>query len=142
MIKDTEITWRFGSSPNPARYDAIFYTGFGHLATVSCEGFEVDIFCDGETKANLLNAEGEVVDTLFTPDDFDNAGINTDVALRLANEQNLLDWINNSWFDMYCYGEHLDCVSHSISEAIGYAETYVKDRRVSEYIINGEGSKK
>ena len=55
------------SSPDPAQQDAIFYTGFGCVAKVLYEGFAVDIYCDGETKANLLDApKGKVVSTLYT----------------------------------------------------------------------------
>lgn len=134
-----EISYRGGATPDPTQQDAIFFTGFGLVATVSYAGFVVDVYCDGETKAHLLNApQGEVVRTLYDGNDFVSAGLNTDDALRLANEQQLLDWVNNSWFDMYCYGEHLDCVSHELSEALAFAETYVKDRRKSEMIANGE----
>ena len=99
----------------------------------------MDIYCDGETKAHLLDSpQGQVVRSLYDPSDFIDAGLTTDDALRLANEQGLLDWASNSWFDLYCYGEHLDCVSHEISEAIAYAETYLKDRRASEMIMTGE----
>lgn len=123
------ISYHLGASPDPAQQDAIFYTGFGRIATVQYEGYVVDVFCDGETKANLLGSpQGEVVSTLYFPNDFESAGLNTDDALRLANKQELLDWVNNSWFDLYCYGEHLDCVSHNLSEAIAFAKTYVGDR--------------
>ena len=114
------------SSPDPSQQDAIFYTGFGCVAKVLYEGFAVDIYCDGETKANLLDApKGKVVSTLYFPHDFESAGLNTDDALSLANKQELLDWVNNAWFDLYCYGEHLDAVSHTLNEAIDMAKDYV-----------------
>lgn len=120
------IIYHLGASPDLAQQDAIFYTGFGSVSTVSYEGFAVSVYCDGETKANLLDApQGKVVSTLYFPDDFESAGLNTDDALRLANEQQLLDWVNNSWFDLYCYGEHLDAVSHNLNEAIDMAKDYV-----------------
>ena len=62
------------------------------------------------------------------PEDFERAGLDTDDVLRLADEKRFIDWVNNSWFDLYCYGEHLDCVSHELSEAISFAKTYVGDR--------------
>ena len=108
------------------RNDACFYAGEGHIATVSYEGFAVDVYCDGDTKANLLDApKGTVVSTLYFPHDFESAGLNTDDALSLANKQELLDWVNNAWFDLYCYGEHLDAVSHTLNEAIDMAKDYV-----------------
>ncbi len=138
-MSEVKVDYRSGVAPDPKQQDAIFFTGFGLLATVSYEGFAVDIYCDGETKAHLLDSpQGQVVRSLYDPSDFIDAGLTTDDALRLANEQGLLDWASNSWFDLYCYGEHLDCVSHEISEAIAYAETYLKDRRASEMIMLGE----
>lgn len=138
-MSEVKVDYRSGVAPDPKQQDAIFFTGFGLLATVSYEGFAVDIYCDGETKAHLLDSpQGQVVRSLYDPSDFIDAGLTTDDALRLANEQGLLDWANNSWFDLYCYGEHLDCVSHELSEAIAYAETYLKDRRASEMIMTGE----
>jgi hypothetical protein len=122
------VEFDIGIDPHPTQQDAIFYTGAGRVATVKYEGFEVDVYCDGETKANLLDTpQGQVVSTLYFPADFIDAGLNTDAALRLANEQELLDWVNNSWFDLYCYGEHLDCVEHELIEAIDRAKTYVGD---------------
>ena len=138
-MSEVKVDYRSGVAPDPKQQDAIFFTGFGLLATVSYEGYAVDIYCDGETKAHLLDSpQGQVVRSLYDPSDFIDAGLTTDDALRLANEQGLLDWASNSWFDLYCYGEHLDCVSHEISEAIAYAETYLKDRRASEMIMTGE----
>jgi hypothetical protein len=114
--------------PNPAQQDAIFYTGMGLIATVIWEGFHVDVYCDGETRANLLDApQGRVVSSLYNPSDFIDAGLDTDKALEIANNSEILDWVNNSWFDLYCEGEHLDCVSHELSEALSFAKTYVID---------------
>ena len=31
----------------------------------------------------------------------------------------------NSWFDLYCYGEHLDAVTHTLDEALYTAKNYV-----------------
>ncbi len=108
------------------RHDACFYAGEGHIATVLYEGFAVEIFCDGETKVNLLDSpQGQVVRSMYDASDFIDAGLETDDAVRLANDQGLLDWASNSWFDLYCYGEHLDTVSHMLNEAIDTAKDYV-----------------
>lgn len=134
-----EITYRGGVTPDPKQQDAIFFTGYGLIATVSYAGFSVDVFCDGDTKANLLTmAQGEVTLTMTEPSDFIDAGIDSDDLIEALNKQELIDWVNNSWFDLYCYGEHLDCVAHNLGEALGWAETYVRDRRESEKISNGE----
>lgn len=123
-----QIEYHIGFDPHPQQQDAIFYTGMGCIATIKYEGFVVDVYCDGITKAHLLNEpNGEVVSTLTDPSDFIDAGIDTDKALEIANNSDILDWVNNSWFDLYCYGTHLDCVSHELNEAISYAKTYVAD---------------
>jgi len=138
-IEEPKITWHLGFDPHPKQRDAIFYTGMGCVATLDYKGFQVDVYCDGETRANLLDApQGEVVSSLYSPTDFIDAGIDTDDALLLANQQELLDWVNNSWFDLYCYGEHLDAVCHDIEEAIEAGKEYLYERAHSEKIINGE----
>jgi hypothetical protein len=122
------IEYHMGFDPDLQQQDAIFYTGLGRIATVQFEGFHVDVYCDGETKANLLDApQGRVVSSLYNPSDFIDAGIDTDKALEIANNSEILDWVNNSWFDLYCEGVHLDCVSHELSEALSFAKTYVAD---------------
>lgn len=125
--------------PIKEQQDAIFYTGMNCLATITCAGYSVDVYCDGDTKAELLKeAGGEVVATLYTPRDFIDAGINTDDAMRLATEQGILYWVNNSWFDLYCYGEHLDIVHHELIEALSSAVTYVQEQRDSEIATDTE----
>lgn len=134
---EPKITWHLGFDPHPKQQDAIFYTGMGCVATIDYEGFQVDVYCDGETKAHLTK-DGEVVSTLTNPADFIDAGIDTDDALSLANDNNLLDWVNNSWFDLYCYGAHLDAVCHELDEAVEAGREYLYERAHSEKIINGE----
>ena len=122
-----DIVYHTGFDPHHSQNDAIFYTGMGLIATVTFEGFSVDVYCDGETRANLLNEDKETVAILYTPSDFIDAGLDTDKALEIANNSEILDWVNNSWFDLYCEGVHLDCVSHELSEALSFAKTYVID---------------
>lgn len=132
-----EAKYHIPFTPHRKQQDAIFYTGMDCIATITCAGYAVDVYCDGETRANLLDkAEGEVATTLYTPSDFINAGLDTDDALRLANEQGLLDWVNNSWFDLYCYGEHLDAVHHELIEALAAAVAYVQEQRDQEHAID------
>jgi len=122
-----KVDYHIGFDPHPNQQDATFYTGMGLIATVVWEGFHVDVYCDGEMKAHLLDApQGQVVSTLYTPSDFIDAGLDTDDSLRIVGEQELLDWVNNSWFDLYCEGEHLDAVTHELNEAIAVATNYVK----------------
>ena len=135
-----EVKYHLPFMPHVKQQDAIFYTGMNCIATVTCAGYAVDVYCDGETRANLLDAPrdagGQVVSTLYSPSDFIDAGIDTDDALILANQQDLLDWVNNSWFDLYCYGEHLDAVSHELKEALAMAINFVIGERNAEISID------
>jgi hypothetical protein len=113
--------------------DAIFYTGEGLIATVKYKGFSVGVYCDGVTNATLLDEpNGEIISHLYSPSDFISAGINTDEAMSMAIEQGLLSFRNNSWFDLYCEGEHLDIVCHTIHDALYSAETYVEEQYFDE----------
>lgn len=132
-----EAKYHIGFMPHVKQQDAIFYTGMDCIATITCAGYAVDVYCDGETRANLLDKkDGEIVKTLYTPTDFLDAGIDTDDAIIMANEQGLLDWVNNSWFDLYCYGQHLDAVTHELKDALAAAINYVVEQRDLEHAID------
>lgn len=113
--------------------DAVFYTGEGLIATVKYKGFAVDVYCDGAVNATLLDQpNGEIISHLYSPSDFVSAGIDTDEAMSMAIEQGLLSFTNNSWFDLYCEGEHLDVVCYIIDDALDSAMTYVEEQYFDE----------
>lgn len=126
-----EIVYHYGD-PDPHQNDAMFFAGMGCVATVIYEGFAVDVYCDGATNATLLNKDGEVISHLYEKSDFVEVGLDTDTALSMAIEQNLLNVANNSWFDLYCDGEHLDTVEHHLQEALRSAIDFVRQRRFEE----------
>jgi hypothetical protein len=106
------------------RHDACFYAGEGHIATVLYEGFGVDIYCDGETKIYNRNTEQYytggadlILNGFDTDDKFHKA------TEDIGDESLIMDM--NSWFDLYCYGEHISAVSHMLNDAIGSAKDYV-----------------
>ncbi len=106
---------------NPSRFDACFFAGEGFIVAVSYEGFAVDVYCDGDTK--IYNRKA---------DDYYNGGVDliaggfdTDSKFREAIEDETLIMDMNSWFDLYCYGEHLDAVTHTLKEALYTAKNYV-----------------
>jgi hypothetical protein len=110
-----------GLKLNPSRFDACFFAGEGFIASVAYEGFAVDIYCDGETK--IYNR---------STDEYYNGGMDlirsefdTDNRLNRAVEDETLIVDMNSWFDLYCYGEHLDAVTHTLDEALRTAKNYV-----------------
>ena len=112
------------------RHDACFYAGEGYIATVLYEGFAVDVYCDGDTK--IYNQK---TDQYYTGGaDLILGGFDTDAKFHKATgvaetaesaEEEGLVMDMNSWFDLYCYGEHLDAVSHMLNEAIDMAKEYV-----------------
>jgi hypothetical protein len=115
------------------RRDAVFYTGEGLIATVTYKGFHVDVYCDGVTHAELLDQpNGYPVSRLSSASDFISAGLGTDDAISMAVEQEILVFINNSWFDLYCDGEHLDIVCHTMDDALESAITYVEEQYFDE----------
>ena len=103
------------------RHDACFYAGEGHIATVLYEGFAVDVYCDGDTKIYNRNKNQYYAGGA----DLILGGFDTDAKFHKATEDESLVMDMNSWFDLYCYGEHLDAVSHMLNEAIGTAKEYV-----------------
>ena len=103
------------------RFDACFYAGEGLIATVSYEGFAVDIYCDGETK--IYNREKD--DYYNGGTDLIAGGFDTDSKFNRGVEDETLVMDMNSWFDLYCYGEHLDVVTHTLNEALKTAKDYV-----------------
>jgi hypothetical protein len=103
------------------RHDACFYAGEGHIATVLYEGFAVDVYCDGDTK--IYNRSK---DQYYTGGaDLILGGFDTDAKFHKATEDESLVMDMNSWFDLYCYGEHLAVVNHMLNEAIDAAKDYV-----------------
>lgn len=103
------------------RHDACFYAGEGHIATVLYEGFAVDVYCDGDTKIYNRNK-----DQYYTGGaDLILGGFDTDTKFHKATEDESLVMDMNSWFDLYCYGEHFDMPSQMLDEAIDMAKEYV-----------------
>jgi hypothetical protein len=103
------------------RFDACFYAGEGFIATVLYEGFALDVYCDGDTK--IYNRSK---DQYYTGGaDLILGGFDTDAKFHKATEDESLVMDMNSWFDLYCYGEHLDAVNHMLNEAIDTAKNYV-----------------
>lgn len=115
------------------RLDAVFYQGHGKVAQVECDGFSVDIYCDGDMRA-IYECPSEIV--LRSTKDFITYGLDTDDKLTRAVDEGTLVWDMNPWFDCYTSdGEHLDMVSHTIGEAIGGALVYVQDERENELLM-------
>jgi hypothetical protein len=108
-----------GPSIDPLIEDAAFYcegTGSAHVASVTLNGRQVDIYCDGVMRVMSLNEpyerynyNGALVD----------AGFRNDEELFDAEKRREIEFLNNPWFDLYDYeGEHLDRIAHTYSDAL------------------------
>lgn len=126
-LEGATIEWHLSFEPDlDNQQDAIFYQGLGCIATVKYKEVSVDIYSDGDLRA-VLKDDVRGDSTLRTTSDFLDFGLTSDEKIREANENNLLDWDMNNWFDLYVEGEHLDCVEHTLFDAIASASVYVRD---------------
>ncbi len=107
--------------------DPAFHThGYStHVMTVNTGKFSTDIYCDGEMRIHvwdsaeaLNNGEHHTSVWRYTSDLIE-AGIDTDKKLADLFDEGRIDWVHNSWFDLYDAktGEHLDAVSHDLADA-------------------------
>jgi hypothetical protein len=112
------IKWEAGFPRSENQQDAMFYKDFnGWICSVMLGDFEVDVYCDGETRVkNRINDA-----TLTCGSDLIADGFDTDEKLRLGFESGDLVHDMNSWFDLYIKGEHIDAVTHEIEDAIDAA---------------------
>jgi hypothetical protein len=124
MRDESKFVIKYASHLVPSvteRYDACFYAGEGLIGTVSYEGFAVDIYCDGDTKIHNRKTD----EYYMGGSDLIRGGFDTDSKFNEAVENETLIMDMNSWFDLYCYGEHLDAVTHTLDDALHVAKNYV-----------------
>ena len=107
--------------------DSAFYVAGGGncwIATVTHNGLTTDICCDGEMRIPDWKDPAFVGDNYYDlwryTEDLIYAGIDTDDKLLALNESGRVEWVNNSWFDLYDTesGEHLDCITHTLDDAV------------------------
>ena len=128
-MKTKEVVERVYSH-RPSQTDAVFYQDHSKVAEVEVDGFRVAIYCDGDMRA-IYECPSETV--LRTTKDFIDYGLDTDEKLYKAQEEGVLVWDMNPWFDCYTLeGEHLDMVTSTIDEAIESALAYVGELRANE----------
>ena len=115
--------------------DPSFYTeGDSHSLVAYIETLEkrVSVYCDGLMLA-LLWESGRERKSGAEPKRIKNleqliaTGIDRDVYLAGAELGGRVEWVNNSWFDLYGEnGEHLNSIHHDIGSAIEEAVKRVK----------------
>jgi hypothetical protein len=115
------------------------------VATLRRGDRKIDIYCQGVMKAYLYEDSNDVlagIDPEIIRDAnalFDH-GISSDEDLCRLDDEELLVWQNNPWFDLYGHTRgghsndpatmrerHLDCVTHSLREAVETATRVLND---------------
>lgn len=149
-----ELTWAHPDLRSDSKEDALFYdSGYGHGLVVSVSKGErtVGVYADGEVDIRVYTLEGDEFqeverlrycddnalasygvtndDEIWGLDYVDNAD-NPD--LRGPNKAGFyFDIVDSNWFDLYSdarnNSDHLDHVSHSLTEAIAEAVGIVND---------------
>jgi hypothetical protein len=118
-----DVEWASGFPLTPEQQDAMFYRHDGSwVCTIKKNGFVVDVYCDGDTRIKT-----QAGDVYRCGDDLISAGYDTDKKLGEALSTDELIHENNSWFDLYVHGEHLDCVSHEINDALSVAMAWLDE---------------
>lgn len=119
-----ELKWATGLPLDADRTASDFYKGYGDFVVeVKKDGFEVDIYLDGAMRYTH-EATGK---SYCDGDELVAAGFDTDKIFTDAMEAEEIQHINNPWFDLYVRGEHLDCVTHDINEALQSAMAWLDD---------------
>lgn len=150
MTTQTTLEWIYPDQREDGQEDALFYDGgYGHalVARVTKGDRSVGIYTDGEVDIHvyaLENGQIEQVDRLRSGDDLSDYGVKTDEDLaEIGTAESFsedlpdvkgpnksgyyFDVIHNCWFDLYTDNEHLDVVTHSLTEAIVLATKIVED---------------
>lgn len=127
--KSFQVEWF--TKPEEGRNDAVWYYGAGCMGTATLTtdtgSYSLNIYCDGETLVKIPYnlAEPDNVEYVRYADQFAAMGYQTDADLARIDE---MWWEHNSWFDLYTEdGEHLDCVTHEIPDAIAQAEATLRE---------------
>lgn len=134
-----EVEWDSGLPMHEDKRDAMFYCDGGSsrfVARVKIAEFAVDVYCDGITDVrDRTNGERYRYGGDFIMNDYD-----TDEKLNQATESGDLEVVNNSWFDLYCEGEHLDAVSHDVWDALRDAITFLQTEKQNAQAIENVGA--
>jgi hypothetical protein len=130
-----DVEWAEGLPLDYDQKDAAFYcTGSSSwIGTLRKDGFEVDIYCDGEMRARVLVDENRY-ETLSSGPELIDHGVKNDLDLSTM----VVEWGMNPWFDLYCQGVHLDAVTHEITDAVASAKAYLEETIVNANNIEFE----
>lgn len=125
-VKD-EITYEitYKTPPVKNQNDPSWYTETGHdwVCTVSDGTDTIHIFCDGI----LLIEDTQTLKQIKGLSDLYEAGVFNDEQLYYDSSSGKLNWLHNSWFDLYNEEEWLDCVEYDLQEAIDVAKNILEE---------------
>lgn len=119
-----EVSWASGFPLDADRTASDFYKGSSSfICEVKKDGFAVDVYLDGDMRYNNTRLD----ETYYDGEDLVAGGYDTDKKFTDAMESEELQHINNPWFDLYVRGEHIDCITHDINEALQSAKAFIED---------------
>lgn len=119
-----DVSWGAGLPLAAEQTASDFYKhSSSYICEVKKDGFSVDIYLDGDMR--YRNEQEDI--TIYDGGDLVAAGYDTDKKFTDAMEAEELQHINNPWFDLYVGGDHLDCVTHDINEALQSAMAFLED---------------
>lgn len=131
MTTTTTITWHLVDERPQGREDSAWYTyssAHNAVCTVSNGDREITVHADGEMRVIVRTGDGQDDYAIVNYcDDWEFFGISNDEDIVSAHDAGRIDWVNNSWFDLYTndhsVGEYgwLNCVNHTLSDAIAQA---------------------
>lgn len=125
-----EVTYK--TPPVKNQNDPSWYTETGHdwVCSVSDGEDTIHIYCDGI----LLIEDTKTLKQIKGLSDLYEAGVFNDEQLYKDSSSGKLNWLHNSWFDLYKeqYDEDedeewLDCVEYDLQEAIKVAIDTLKE---------------
>lgn len=140
MTTTINITWHQPDERSEGREDAVWYSHSADhhdiVATVTNGERSIHIYADGEVRAHLAYdptdwKKGHHV--IRYCDQWGQYDINNDFDIYKMSEAGSLDWVNNSWFELYAENQGWwECAQHSLSDAIQSAMELLADSEAWE----------
>ncbi len=135
-----EATVSYPSEVALDQTDPAFYSWTGHdlVAIVKAGTQTIHVHCDGEMRFRIWPSKdarerNEDPETVRYCDQLEKLGIKNDSDLFAAEEEGQIDWVNNSWFDLYDPDSNdgwLDRVHGDLVSAIDDAKMIVGHREL------------
>ena len=135
MTTTINITWNQPDERSQGREDSAWYTYQSEhdlVVTVSNGERSISVYADGEMRV-IVRGEDSIIRYC---DEWTEYGINNDADIFQASEDGRIEWVNNSWFDLYANDDNvgdqgwLDCVHHSLTEAIEQAIALLSEEKL------------